>query len=71
MAAARIVNSTAYSLMNALLINLSNALDFQVYVLAKGLNAHCLHPKVAVALFLYVQMVFAVLNVKVAEITSN
>lgn len=71
MAAARIVNLTVYSLMNAHLINLSSALDFQVYVQGQELNAHYLLPKVAVVFFLCVQMVFVVLNAKLAKITSK
>jgi hypothetical protein len=57
--------------MNVRLINLSSALDFQVYVQGQELNAHYLHPKVVEALFLYVQMVFVVLNAKPAKITSK
>ena len=69
MAAAKRVNSTAFNLMNAHLINLLSALDFQVYVHGQGLNVLCLHPKVVAAHFHCVPMVYAVLNAKAARIT--
>jgi hypothetical protein len=71
MAAAKTVNSIAYNLMNAHLINLSSALDFLVYALSQGVNVLYLLLKVVVALFLCVQMACAVLNAKTAKITSR